>query len=199
MRLTDLLKRILGHLDYLIWASIHPSILEVGTGSGAQAIALSYLSPLVVSIDNDWSVLERAHHENQRFHGRVLLVCADARHMPFGDAAFGVCILQGFYEHLTDEELRLMAKEQLRVSPNVLSSVPSDHYPRQDYGNERLMPPGQWSTTLTSILQIDSVRILARYYHFDSESWLYSLKAMKRLGHFHEIIALKRGTTQREH
>jgi len=192
MTLKDLVKRVLAHFEYLVLASARVPVLEIGTGSGAHAIFLSYFIPFVVSIDNDWEVLLRAKKETRHFRGRVGLVCADARAMPFQDNTFEVGILQGFYEHFTNDELSLMVIEQLRVCPHIISSVPSDHYPRFDYGNERLMPPSLWLTTLRDAMSLVEVDVQSRYYYFDPESWLYSLKALKWLGHFHELITLRK-------
>lgn len=192
MTIKDLVKRIIAHLDYLAFSSTRSSVLEIGTGSGAQAIALSYYLPFVVSLDNDWKVLIRAKRENQRLRGRLILVCADTRFLPFKDNSFGVCILQGFYEHLNDDELAQMAREQSQVSSLVVASVPSNFYPRRDYGNERLLTPNQWREVLRRELSSNHLCIGVRYYHLDTEAWLYSFKASKWLGHFHEMITIKK-------
>jgi len=192
MTIKDIVKRVFAHLDYLAFSSTRSSLVEIGTGSGAQAIVLSYYLPFVVSLDNDWEVLVRAKRENQRLHGRLVLVCADTRFLPFKNNSFGICILQGFYEHLNDDELAQMAQEQSQVSPLVVASVPSNLYPRKDYGNERLLTPNQWRELLRRGLSSNSLRIGVRYYHFDPEAWLYSIKVSKWLGHFHEMITIKK-------
>ncbi len=192
MTIKDMARRIIAHLDYLIFSSTRSSIVEIGTGSGAQAIVLSYYLHLVVSIDNDWEVLIRAKRENQHLHGKLILVCADTRFLPFKHNSFGLCILQGFYEHLNYKDLAQMVREQSQVSSLVVASVPSNFYPRRDYGNERLLTPNQWREILKRELPSNHLSIGVRYYHLDPEAWLYSIKASKWLGHFHEMITIKK-------
>ena len=113
MTLKDLVKRVLAHFEYLVLASARVPVLEIGTGSGAHAIFLSYFIPFVVSIDNDWEVLLRAKKETRHFRGRVGLVCADARAMPFQDNTFDVILCVGVLEYQPDD--RQLIKEISRV------------------------------------------------------------------------------------
>ena len=54
-----------------------------------------------------------------------------------------------FFEHFTDDDIRKLLKEQLRVSRKALFSVPSLWYPRQDFGDERLMKKEDWLRILS--------------------------------------------------
>jgi ubiquinone/menaquinone biosynthesis C-methylase UbiE len=74
---------------------------------------------------------------------------ADAFNLPFDDDSFDVCFSQGFFEHFADDDIRKLLWEQLRVSRKVLFSVPSFWYPRQDFGDERLMKKEDWLRILS--------------------------------------------------
>ena len=74
---------------------------------------------------------------------------ADAFNLPFDDDSFDVCFSQGFLEHFSDDDIRKLLREQLRVSRKVLFSVPSFWYPRQDFGDERLMKKEDWLRILS--------------------------------------------------
>jgi len=110
---------------------------------------LSHLSYNVVSVDNNDSVLKIAHHNNANFKGGVTFKKVDAFNLPFDDNSFDVCFSQGFSEHFADGDIRKLLREQLRVSRRVLFSVPSFWYPRQDFGDERLMKKEDWLRILS--------------------------------------------------
>lgn len=114
-------------------------LLEVGCGSGVLSIHLSRLGYEVVSIDNNDEVLAIARDNNAALNGRGTLLEADAHSLPFSDNFFQVCFSQGFFEHFDDFSVCKLLREQLRVTRTVLFSVPTLWYPRQDFGNERLM------------------------------------------------------------
>ena len=130
-------------------ASSGRNILEVATGTGSLSIFLSHLGYNVVSVDNNDSVLKIAQHNNANFKGGVAFNKADAFNLPFDDDSFEVCFSQGFFEHFADGDIRKLLKEQLRVSRKVLFSVPSFWYPRQDFGDERLMKKEDWLKILS--------------------------------------------------
>lgn len=125
-------------------ASNGQDVLEVGAGTGNLSIFLSHLGYNAVSIDNNGSVLKIAQHNNAILKGRVAFMKADAFNLPFDDDTFNVCFSQGFFEHFSDSDIRKLLEEQLRVSRKALFSVPSLWYPRQDFGDERLMEKEDW-------------------------------------------------------
>jgi len=130
-------------------ASSGQNILEVATGTGSLGIFLSHLGYNVVSVDKNDSVLKFAQHNNANFKGGVTFKKADAFNLPFDDDSFDVCFSQGFFEHFADDDIRKLLSEQLRVSRKVLFSVPSFWYPRQDFGDERLMKKEEWLRILS--------------------------------------------------
>ena len=139
------------HKPFLVEvASSGRDVLEVGTGTGNLSTFLSHLGYNVVSIDNNDHVLklaQQSHNINPK--EGVTLMKADAFNLPFDDDSFDVCFSQGFFEHFADDDIRKLLTEQLRVSRKVLFSVPSFWYPRQDFGDERLMKKEDWLKILS--------------------------------------------------
>jgi ubiquinone/menaquinone biosynthesis C-methylase UbiE len=166
------------------------SVLEVGVGSGAQCSLLSRVVPCTVSIDNDERILRVARTNLQRFGPRATLLSADAFALPFRDASFGVAVSQGLMEHFDDAAIGRLLREQLRVCRSAVFSVPSDRYPRQDVGDERLLPPGAWQELVERALAGSPVRVAARYYRLDLESLKYSLLARRPLGGFSVLVTI---------
>lgn len=129
-------------------------ILEVGVGSGSMTAFLSHYADEVLGADYDANVLKIAEGANARFRGRARFVQADAFRLEDDlrqagtTLPFDVVISQGLFEHFTDEEIRRMTREKLKVARRMIASVPSFWYPRQDVGNERLMKPEQWEEIL---------------------------------------------------
>lgn len=186
-------KRNLIHLDLLRAALSRArggGILEVGIGSGAQGALLSRFARPVVSIDNDWRIMRAADENVRRFGPSLTRVGADAFQLPFRDGSFRVGVSQGLMEHFADAQIGALVREQLRVCRSVLLSMPSDRYPRQDVGDERLMPPGAWQRIVEAALASGQYRVQARYYRADLESLKYSLLARRWLGSFSVLVTI---------
>lgn len=167
------------------------SVLEVGVGSGAQSALLSRWVAHTVTVDNDRRILAASRPNLTRFGTGVQTVGGDAFSLPFPSNAFGVAISQGLMEHFGDEAIAGLLAEQLRVSRSVVFSVPSDRYPRQDVGNERLMPPARWQEIVArAVVSAGRYRVAARYYRMDLESWKYSLLARRALGSFSVLVTV---------
>lgn len=186
-------KRNLIHQELIraVLRRAHGGILEVGIGSGAQSALLSRWAERVVSIDNDPRIMRAARPNVERFGPRTRLVLADAFRMPFRDGAYGVSLSQGLMEHFDDEGIAGLVREQLRVCRSVVFSIPSDRYPRQDVGNERLMPPSRWREIVERGIG-PGYRVSARYYRADLEAIKYSVKAMRWLGSFSVLVTIDR-------
>jgi hypothetical protein len=186
------LKRNLIHRELLRAARRRSAggVLEVGIGSGAQIAALSRHVRPAVSVDNDLRILAAAQPNLRRFGPTTTVVAADAFQLPFAPATFGVAISQGLMEHFSDEETHLLIGEQLRVCRSVVFSVPSDRYPRQDVGNERLMPPARWQAIVTAGVDPDRYVVRARPYRFDLEAAKYSMLAGRWLGSFSVLVTI---------
>lgn len=166
------------------------SALEIGVGSGAQSALLSRLVERTVSIDNDQRILSAAEPNLRRFGPATRLVAADAFALPFPDRSFGVGLSQGLMEHFEDGEIRSLIREQLRVCRSVVFSVPSDRYPRQDVGNERLMPPARWQAIVEGAAPADRYVVRAGYYRADLEALKYSALARRWLGSFSVLVTI---------
>jgi SAM-dependent methyltransferase len=186
-------KRNLIHQELLraVLSRAKGGILEVGIGSGAQSALLSRRADRVVSIDNDPRIMRAARPNVERFGPKTRLVLADAFHMPFRDGAYGVSLSQGLMEHFDDEGIAGLVREQLRVCRSVVFSVPSDRYPRQDVGNERLMPPTRWQEIVERAVG-PGYAVRARYYRADLEAIKYSVLARRWLGSFSVLVTVDR-------
>lgn len=185
-------KRNLIHRDLLwqVWRRARESVLEVGVGSGAQSALLSRLVPRTLTLDNDLRILREAGPNLRRFGPGTVAVAGDAFRLPFADRSIDVSLSQGLMEHFSDDQIVALVREQLRVCRSVVFSVPSDRYPRQDVGNERLMPPERWAQIVAGAVDPARHRVRARYYRFDLESLKYSVKAGRRLGGFSVLVTI---------
>ncbi|MBB4638663.1 methyltransferase domain-containing protein [Longimicrobium terrae] len=168
------------------------SALEVGVGSGAQSALISRWVPHTVTVDNDARIMKAALPNLERFGPRTRVVGADAFRLPFADQSFGVSLSQGLMEHFSDEQIHGLVREQLRVCRSVVFSVPSDRYPRQDVGNERLMTPAQWAAIIGGVADASRYTVRARYYRGDLEALKYSILARKALGSFSVLVTIDR-------
>ena len=54
-------------------------------------------------------------------------------------------------EHLSDEWIRQVAAEALRVGKVFIFSVPSRHYKHRDFGDERLLPEDHWKKLMMGV------------------------------------------------
>lgn len=187
-------KRAVIHAD-LLWNVARRArggfVLEVGVGSGAQSALLSHTAR-TVTIDNDHRIVEAARPNLTRFGSSVVLVAADAFALPFPDQSFAVAVSQGLMEHFADEQIIELLREQVRVCRSVVFSVPSDHYPRQDVGDERLLPPRCWKAIVERAFDNRRYRVRTRYYRVDLEALKYSAKARRNLGSFSVLATIDR-------
>lgn len=165
------------------------AVLEVGVGSGAQSALLSRFRR-TVTVDNDPRIISAALTNLSRFGRGVEVVQADAFALPFPAGTFDVALSQGLFEHFDDDDIAGLMREQLRASGSVVFSVPSDRYPRQDVGNERLMPPTEWHRIVSASIDTKRYDVRARYYRFDPEALKYSALARRRLGSFSVLVTV---------
>ena len=186
------IKRNLIHADLLRAVASRASggVLEVGIGSGAQSALLSRFFP-TVALDNDFRIISLARRNVERFGPATRLVMGDAFALPFRALSRGVALSQGLMEHFDDERIGRLLREQLRVCRSAVFSVPSDRYPRQDVGDERLMSPGEWLAIVRNGVG-DEYRIRSRYYGFDPERLKYSVAARRDLGGFNVLVTVDR-------
>jgi SAM-dependent methyltransferase len=88
-------------------------VLEVGAGSGRDAVRLAALGADVTVLDYVAASLDVVARNAARAGVRVALVHADALRAPFGDGTFDVVLHQGLLEHFRDP--RPLLAENRRV------------------------------------------------------------------------------------
>ena len=178
------LRVIFEHLGLLI-TLLSPStrrVLEVGCGTASHSCFLSYFGKHCLSLDKNAAAMVAAAETKRRFGGRNQVVRGDAFHLPFTDNAFDVCFSAGLMEHFSDQEISWLLREQTRVGKRVVFSVPSDHYPLSEFGDERQLSPHQWMQILTSCTGPLGARVHARYQRFDLKRVKDVLVERRRLG-----------------
>jgi SAM-dependent methyltransferase len=158
LALEGMLGNLYGQREFLFEINNSGSnkILEVGIGSGAMSIFFSWLGKDVTGIDLDSQVVEKAVMENQKFNGHAKFEVADSFHLPYPSNSFDLIFHQGLFEHFSDDEIRRLLAEQLRVARQVIISVPNHWYPVKDFGNERLMSRAQWEKILSPFKLVKS-------------------------------------------
>ncbi len=140
-------RSIFNHLPFILAVrGQHPqALLEVGSGTGSMSIFLSYFVDRVLSVDLSTEIVGRCEDANRRLKGSASFAECDAFSLEeFPQHEFDVAFSQGFFEHFSDEEILRLLQQQARAARRVVFSVPNDMYPRQDFGNERLLSKDWW-------------------------------------------------------
>jgi len=170
----NIIKDVLAHLQFLLYCvllGLNNKALEIGSGTGLQSCFISYFGIEVISIDRDAKVAKIASKVSRYYNSKDLsFVVADARYLPFREKTFALSFSQGLLEHLNNETIvEIVSEAKNAVKGKMLFSVPSNNFPDQDFGNERLLYPREWKTILAKF----SVR--ASYYWFDFQSFKNSI------------------------
>lgn len=149
VRIGELIDHVYSHKAYLseIIGRSPRSVLEVGVGGGSTSIFLTYLGIKVTAIDNNAGVIASAARNNDRLGGKLEFREADAFRLPYPDDSFDLVCHQGFFEHFEDGDIVRLAREQLRVAPTVVFSVPTRYYLSRALG-ERLLTRRQWEAIM---------------------------------------------------
>jgi 2-polyprenyl-3-methyl-5-hydroxy-6-metoxy-1,4-benzoquinol methylase len=149
--IEDFIGNIANHSTFLreILDENPKRVLEIGSGSGTLSIFLSHFNLKVTSIDNNEKVIKLAKKHNELFSGKVKFVKQNAFKMTFKNDFFDLVYHQGFLEHFFNEEIIRLLKEQLRVAPLIVFSVPNKWYGHRDVGDERLLSKKEWEKVLS--------------------------------------------------
>lgn len=124
------------------------NVLEVATGTSTMSIFGAWLGFTMTSIDINPTIIARAQALAEKLQLKINYQVADAFALPFPDNSFDTVFHQGLFEHFSDDDIRAMLDEQLRVARRVVFSVPNFLYPTRDLGNERLMRKEAWERIL---------------------------------------------------
>jgi SAM-dependent methyltransferase len=170
----NIIKDVLAHLQFLLYCIIlglNKKALEIGSGTGLQSCFISYFGIEVISIDRDAKVARMASKVSRYYNSKdVSFVVADACYLPFRGKTFGLSFSQGLLEHLDNETIvKIVSEAKNAVKGKMLFSVPSNNFPDQDFGNERLLYPREWKAILAKF------SVHAGYYWFDFQSFKNSI------------------------
>jgi SAM-dependent methyltransferase len=162
------------HWPYIwqVHSKARHSAIEIGCGRGLHSIFLSCFIRNVLGIDDNIKLIERARKNNSKFRGHAQFLVRDAFQLDFPPETFDVCFSQGFLEHFTNEEIRLLTEKQLRIANVMVASVPSAFYAVRDRGDERLLPMEDWRRIFKD---------------FDAHAFYYGFKPRE----FNQIISVK--------
>jgi len=152
---------------------MHPrNILEVGIGKGWMSIILGLLGLKVTGIDNSDYLIYSANRRIQKIHlnRHISFILGDAFKLSdiFSkreEAKFDCCFSQGFFEHFSDEQIKALISEQLKIAKVVIFSVPSNFYPRKDFGDERLLSLEEWGKILKDF-KVSLIKYYGRLHSF---------------------------------
>jgi len=120
-------------------------VLEIGAGTGGNAVKLAALGARVTAVDLAPSALARITETADAAGVHMDVVAADAAALPFAAGSFDVVYHQGFLEHFHDP-LPLVREQHrvLRSGGYLLVDVPQQ-YNWYTVHKRRLMRAGRWS------------------------------------------------------
>lgn len=76
-------------------------LLDLGGGTGINAIPLAEAGALVTIVDSSMAMLSRAKHNRER----VRLIRADARKLPLPDNSFDIVLISDAWHHFRDQDI----------------------------------------------------------------------------------------------
>lgn len=126
-----------------------PKLIEIGIGTATMSIYFSRQKYEVLGLDNDINVIFNAIATNKKLGGHANFVMMDANSLnQFKNKYFDVAFSQGTLEHFDNEGIVKILSKQLETAKYIVFSVPSIHYPKREFGNERKMTTEEWELIL---------------------------------------------------
>jgi precorrin-6B methylase 2 len=126
-----------------------PKLIEVGVGTATMSIYFSRSKYEVLGLDNDINVIFNSLATNKRLGGHANFVMMDANSLNLvRKKYFDVAFSQGTLEHFDNDGIVKILSKQLEAAKYVVFSVPSIHYPKREFGNERKMTTEEWEVIL---------------------------------------------------
>ncbi len=126
-----------------------PKLIEIGIGTATMSIYFSRRQYEVMGLDNDINVIFNSLATNKRLGGHASFVMMDVNSLNlFSKKYFDVAFSQGTLEHFDNDGIIKILSKQLEAAKYVVFSVPSIHYPKSEFGNERKMTTEEWEVIL---------------------------------------------------
>jgi len=119
-------------------------LLEIGIGTGAFYEELARRGYTMTALEKDKGVIDSARASLKQVNVFPDIRAGDTFNLKGHKDKADMVYHQGLFEHFSDADILRMIREQFKVAPRVVFSVPSAYYPTRDFGNERLMTIEDW-------------------------------------------------------
>jgi len=144
-------------------------ILEAGCGLGRLAISLSLAGYKVTAIDKASDILDVAKINCLNFGRDIKLELADIFDLGkrFRANSFAAITHGGVLEHFSDNQIKIILDQQLRLAPLVIFSVPvksqrnEKYFKKDQMGHRNLWSKAQWVEFLGNYYKIKEARIVS--------------------------------------
>lgn len=115
-------------------------ILECGCGPSKTAISMTKKGFKITAIDKDKKMLKMGQNNSKIAKGRIKFRLIDFFEMSkkFNKNQFDCATHQGVLEHFTKKEIKKILKEQLKIVPKIIFSVPLKSKYSQKYYKDKI-------------------------------------------------------------
>ncbi|MFN8142408.1 MAG: methyltransferase domain-containing protein [Solirubrobacterales bacterium] len=100
-------------------AGVRPGerVLDLGCGTGTLALAAKRAQPeaIVIGLDADPAILDRARRKSEEAGAEITFADGVSTELPFADASFDIVLSTLFFHHLESDAKRTTANELARV------------------------------------------------------------------------------------
>jgi ubiquinone/menaquinone biosynthesis C-methylase UbiE len=160
-----------------LYATKGKPIIECGTGTGKLSTFFAQKGYKAFGIDIDDDMLQMARNLSEKLSPNcpVEFINANIKNIPFNDKTFSIAHSSGVLEHYSDNEIKDILNEEMRIADTVVFAVPSQYFPdtQKMHGDERFLTHAKW----VELIKDANAKILA-----DTSFHLQPIN--KRLRHF---------------
>jgi ubiquinone/menaquinone biosynthesis C-methylase UbiE len=119
-------------------------VLEIGCGSGVDAVYLAQHGARVVAADYSMSALKHARSTSETHQTTLPLVAADLFHLPYPDDTFDLVFSQGLMEHFHEPLPGLLEQVRVLHGGGLLCVDVPQTYSLYTVHKHRQMRQGKW-------------------------------------------------------
>lgn len=153
-------KRAGNHAAYLqkVIEYADGTVIEVGCGTGTQALAVAPYVENVVGIELDSDRVTLTRDRAHRLGGHVSVIRGDMFTLPFDSNQFSVGFNSGVFQHFPDSGINSFLTELSRVCQDYLVlSVANRSYPHDGRESRRLLRHEHWRQLLGGNDQVELI------------------------------------------